>query len=112
VELQLRVEGERARLEPAAELASYRVVQEALTNAIKHAPGSPVALVIRYGERAVELEASNELRGGESSELSTGLDGGAGLGSMRDRVEACGGTLEWGGREGAFSVRARLPVVG
>lgn len=110
VELQVRVEGEREPLEPAAELASYRVVQEALTNAIKHAPGSPVALVIRYRERCMELEASNELRPGAPGGRPLASGGGSGLCSMRERVEACGGTLEWGGRDGAFSLQARLPV--
>jgi signal transduction histidine kinase len=110
VRLELRVEGEAAGLSPAAELASYRMVQEALTNAIKHAPGCPVVLAIRYGLRAVELEVRNELPIAPPGE-PLGASGGTGLAGMRRRIEACGGMLEWGRRGGAFSVRARLPVL-
>jgi signal transduction histidine kinase len=110
VRLELHVEGEAAGLSPAAELASYRVVQEALTNAIKHAPGCPVVLAIRYGERVVELEVSNQLPVAPPG-APLGASGGHGLAGMRRRIEACGGMLEWGRREGAFSVRARLPVL-
>jgi signal transduction histidine kinase len=110
VRLELHVEGDAADLSPAAELASYRMVQEALTNAIKHAPGCPVVLAIRYGQRVVELEVSNQLPIAPPREpLSAG--GGQGLSGMRRRIEACGGMLEWGRHEDAFSVRARLPVV-
>jgi signal transduction histidine kinase len=108
VRLELRLNGATASLSPAVELAAYRVVQETLTNAMKHAPGSPVQLSIRYGQQAMELEVSNALSAAHHSEP---LSGGHGLAGMRHRVEACGGTLDWGRHDGAFSVRARLPVL-
>jgi signal transduction histidine kinase len=109
VHLELRVDGESASLSPAVELAAYRMVQEALTNAIKHAPGRPVLLSIHYGQ-VMEVEVSNELPGAPPGEPLT-TSGGHGLAGMRQRVEACGGRLDWGRHDGAFSVRAKLPVL-
>src|ERR1700694_1748732 len=109
--LELRVDGERARLSPAVEFAAYRVVQEALTNAMKHAPGCPVLVAIRYGHQAMALEGSNEWPVAPPGGPLTAT-GGHGLAGMQQRIRACGGTLEWGRQDGAFSVQARLPVLG
>jgi signal transduction histidine kinase len=109
VRLELKVEGQRARLSPPAELASHRVVQEALTNAIKHAPGSPVMLVVHYGKEMMELEVSNKHVVATAGSVAG--KGGHGLLGMRQRVEACGGGLEWGRCDGRFSVRAWLPLL-
>jgi signal transduction histidine kinase len=108
--LEIRVEGERARLSPPAQLASYRVVQEALTNAVKHAPGRPVLLVIHYRQHAMELRVSNDRDEGAPAWPAAHADG-HGLPGMRQRVAACGGRLEWGAGEGTFWVLARLPVM-
>jgi signal transduction histidine kinase len=111
VHLAVRIEGDRVRLSPSAELASYRVVQEALTNAIKHAPGCPVMLVIHYDQRVMELEVSNENLAHAGPPARA--DGhGHGLPGMRQRVEGCGGRLEWGRSEGRFRVMAQLPLGG
>jgi signal transduction histidine kinase len=111
VRVELRVRGEAVRLSPSAELAAYRMVQEALTNAMKHAPGAPVQLCVRYLQEALELEVRNALVAAPpNGPLTSG--GGHGLVGLRQRIQACGGALEWNCKESAFCVRARLPVLG
>jgi signal transduction histidine kinase len=103
--VELTEEGERRPMTSGAELAAYRVVQEALTNALKHAPGRPTAVRIRYGIADVDIEVSNE-----GSALA-GTGSGRGLAGMRERVSVVGGELHVGGRpDGGFTVRARIPV--
>jgi signal transduction histidine kinase len=88
------------------DLAAYRIVQEALTNALKHARAARACVALRYGERGLELEISDDGRGlnGASSE------GGHGLVGMRERVALYGGSLHTGaGPDGGFTVRAHLP---
>jgi signal transduction histidine kinase len=81
------------------------VVQEALTNALKHAPGRPTAVRIRYGTADVDIEVSNE------GPAPAGTGSGRGLAGMRERVSVVGGELHVGGRPGGgFTVRARIPV--
>lgn len=106
VPVDLRTEGERVPLPPGLDLAAYRVLQEALTNCRKHAPGAPASVLIRYAAESVELRVENEGRGGVAL---TG-DGGHGLVGMRERVSLYGGTLTAGPRPGGgFSVHACLP---
>ncbi|GAA3741134.1 histidine kinase [Plantactinospora mayteni] len=93
-------------------LAGYRVVQEAMTNTIKHARASAVDVRIRYLRREVEVEVTDDGRTGLAavparSVGSTGL----GLIGMRERVAAHDGSLEVGARAGGgFRVRARFPI--
>lgn len=93
----------------AAGAAAYRVVQEALTNALRHAPGAAVAASVRC---TPDLLAVEVLNGAASAPVPAATGhGGHGLAGMRHRVEACGGRLEWGARpEGGFAVRAELPL--
>jgi len=94
---------------PAVRDGVYRVVQEGLTNAMKHAPGAEV--LVRLGATAGALDV--EVRDSGSSEGSALAGSGAGLGvaGMRERVEALGGTLDSGPRsDGGWSVHARLPL--
>ena len=101
--------GEPVRVAPMTSLAAYRVAQEALTNARKHAGASARADVrLRWLPEVVEIEVSDDGTGTRrSSAGSTGL----GLLGMRERVAALGGTLTAGPRERAgFLVRARLPI--
>jgi signal transduction histidine kinase len=103
----LRVEGEPVALESGVDLSAYRVLQEALTNSVKHACGSHAEVIIRY--RAVELELEVTDDGG----ISVNGVGGAGRGllGMRERVSFYGGTLEHGPRAGGgFRVRATFPL--
>jgi signal transduction histidine kinase len=104
--VSLAVEGESVPLPPGLGLAAYRIVQEALTNVRKHAPGGRVTVCLRYGERDLDL-AVEDSGGGDPDRLD---GGGYGLVGMRERVTLYGGTLEAGPQPGGgFSVRARLP---
>jgi signal transduction histidine kinase len=99
----------REELPPAVRAAAYRVVQEGLTNAMKHAPGSDVRVRLGVAGSACEVE----VRDGGSAHRSPLAASGAGLGlaGMRERVEALGGALEAGPPpEGGWRVRARLPL--
>ena len=104
----LAVQGTRQPLPQGAELAVYRVVQEALTNAIKHAGGATTHVTLTWSPEALELCVADAGDGGPSPEL-TGA--GHGLIGMRERIRVHGGELEAGPRpEGGFQVTARLPL--
>ena len=104
----LRVEGESRRLPPGIDVAAYRVVQEALTNALKYAGGARTEAVVRYSRDAVDIEVVDE---GASAAPSDGI--GRGLTGMRERVAVLGGSIEAGRRqEGGYAVRAHLPTEG
>lgn len=93
---------------PEAEVA-YAVVQEALTNAMKHAPGSPIEVKVAARSGQVEVTVTNG-HGRDDRRRETGLGGGHGLVGMGERVGACGGTLATlPTAEGGWSVRAGLP---
>ena len=100
--------GDLPTLSPTIELTLYRVTQEALTNAAKHAgPNATVAVRLRGRGDAVELEIADDGVGMRSSMPGTGT----GLVGMRERVTAVGGTLEAGSKpRGGFRVRAEIPV--
>lgn len=103
--VDLMVDGPRRDLAPSIELSAYRIAQEALTNALKHAPGSHVWLHVRYEPDAVAIEVTDN--GPESTDHSDGH----GLIGMRERVEVFGGTFHAGAEPGGgFGVRARLPA--
>ncbi len=101
------VEGARRPLPPGVDLSAYRIVQEALTNALRHAGGASARVVVRYEPDALELEIADDGPGPtEDPEAS----GGHGLIGMRERVQLFGGELDAGPRPGGgFLVRARLP---
>src|SRR5262245_57327859 len=101
------VEGARRPLPPGVDLSAYRIVQEALTNALRHAGGASARVVGRYEPDALELEIADDGPGPtEDPEAS----GGHGLIGMRERVQLFGGELDAGPRAGGgFLVRARLP---
>ena len=80
----------------------YRIVQEALTNAVKHAPGSPTAVRLTVGARTVTLTADS------LAEPGTGT--GLGVASMRERAESLGGSCEAGPGGRGWLVRATLPL--
>jgi signal transduction histidine kinase len=105
--VRLVLEGRPAPLTPSVELTAYRIVQEALTNARRHAPGAPVEVALRYEPGALALCVRD--RGpGPLRELGSG---GQGLRGMRERVTLVGGTLSTGAADGGgFAVEARLPT--
>ncbi|MEK8229030.1 ATP-binding protein [Oerskovia sp. M15] len=95
------------------------MVQEALTNALKHAQGSPTAVDVRYDEREITVEVSTAGAGSGPSAEQTGAgarlrspDGsGRGLVGLRERVDALGGEFDADRRaDGGFVVRARIPT--
>jgi signal transduction histidine kinase len=103
----LHVEGEPKPLAPGVDLTAYRLVQEGLTNALKHAQASRADVTVRYSDGEVQLVVADNGKG--SSNGST--DGGHGLVGMKERVSVYGGDLEAGpAPAGGFVLRARLPV--
>ena len=106
VPVTLSVEGKPTELPPGVDVSAYRIVQEALTNVVKHAGPATATVVVRYGRRAVDVEVTDDGRGSVN-----GSTNGHGLVGMRERIELHGGTLEAGGRStGGFAVKARLPL--
>ena len=105
LEVTVDVEGEPVDLPPGVDLSAYRIVQEALTNALKHAGPTQARVRIRYGTDAVELEIVDDGRGS-----ANGNGTGSGLLGLRERAAIVGGELDAGPRdEGGFAVRAALP---
>lgn len=106
--VELLREGSSRPLQPGLELAAYRVIQEALTNALKHAAGAPTRVLVRFGDRHLDVEIRN-VGGQPVAPVAEGA--GRGLVGMRQRVALYGGELEAGPlAEGGFTVRARLPL--
>ncbi len=110
VATDLVVTGTQRDLAPGIELTAFRIVQEALTNVLKHAgPAASATVTITYDPGAVTVEITDDGRGAASS-LSP-ADGGHGLIGMHERVEIYGGQLSAGPRTGGgFAVRAVLPT--
>jgi signal transduction histidine kinase len=103
--VDLIVEGDAQPLPPGVDLAAYRVVQEALTNALKHAGAARAEVLIRYGKTALELAITND------GHVRRNGSGGHGLVGMRERVTLYGGEFHAGPRrEGGYAVRATLPL--
>ncbi|MFI6732219.1 sensor histidine kinase [Nonomuraea sp. NPDC050451] len=95
------------RLPPAVGLSAYRIVQESLSNAMRHAPGSTVALDIAHRRAELRLRIAN----GPSAAPGAGPGSGQGLVGMRERATLLGGALDAGpGADGGFEVHATLPV--
>ena len=93
----------RASSRRGVDQSAYRIVQEAVTNVVKHADRAPTTITLGYGDEALELTIARRGR------RLTG-DGGHGLVGMRERAELFGGTLDAGPRDGhGFEVRAVLP---
>lgn len=104
----LRVEGEPATVSPGLDLCAYRIIQEALTNSIKHAGPARAEVHISWGHDALELEIVDD---GRTPNAGNGASGGHGIAGMRERAAAHGGNIQAGaGVEGGFAVRARLPL--
>jgi len=105
----LTVEGTPTRLPPGLDLSAYRIVQEALTNALRHAGPASATVMVRYRPGAVELEVADDGRGVNGRDPA----GGNGLVGMRERALLFGGELSAGpAAAGGFVVRARLRVGG
>ena len=107
VPVELAVEGAPRRLAQSVDLSAFRIVQEALTNVVKHAGRARTAVTITYGPEALELTIVDS---GNHQEGRRGAPGGHGLIGMRERTALFGGTLTAGPRPGqGFEVHASLP---
>jgi signal transduction histidine kinase len=126
IEVNLRVEGRPSKLPPGVDLTAYRIVQEALTNIVKHSGADEAAVTVKYepgyvtvsvtdtGNAAVAVTLGRQARrpqlpGGAGARPAA--SGGFGLAGIAERVASCGGRLTVGpGDAGGFAVTARLPA--
>lgn len=108
--VHLDVSDHLAAAPPGVDLATYRVVQEALTNVLRHAPGATATVTLRRGETAISVEVIDDGPAGGRERVDDGSGGGHGLVGMRERVALYGGTLQVGPAARGFAVRATLPV--
>jgi signal transduction histidine kinase len=104
--VELQLEGDPLPLPRAIDLSAYRIVQEALTNTLKHAHASQADVTVRYAPNHVELEVRDD---GEGPSMNGGA--GHGLVGIRERVKIYGGQMTAGpATDGGFLLTARLPV--
>ena len=106
LDVQLEITGPRCALSRGLDLNAYRIIQEALTNSLKHANAGKAQVCVRFTETALEIQVTDDGLGRASSS-----DGGHGLSGMRERVLVHGGQFQFGhGQSGGFSVWAKLPL--
>jgi len=106
LEIQLDTTGEHPlRLSDAVSLAAYRIVQESLTNARRHAPGAPVIVHLHYDTSLLQIAVENPANPRSNGATASGV----GITGMQERATALGGTLQAGTANGRFRVHAELP---
>jgi signal transduction histidine kinase len=122
VAVDLRVEGCAVRLAPGVDLTAYRIVQEALTNTVRHSGADKAAVTLRYEPGYVTVSVTDTGHGLAAAASAqpaeawpqgtlTAQAGGFGLAGIAERVTSCGGSLTLGpGQAGGFAVTARLPA--
>jgi len=111
IAVALDVEGVARPLTPATELAAYRVVQEALTNVVRHAPGASARVHVRYAPDVLQVEVVDDGGASAAAPRAPVPGTGHGLAGLRERAGTLGGTLEVGPlASGGFRVVTRLPV--
>ena len=112
--VELSVTGERRPLDPGVELSAYRIIQEALTNAMRHAPGARTRVSVGYGRTALDIQVDDDgpgaAPGGARPPATEGS--GRGLIGMRERVAVFGGEFSAAPAGRGFRVAARLPLGG
>jgi signal transduction histidine kinase len=135
IAVNLRVEGNPSKLAPGVDLAAYRIVQEALTNTVRHSGAAAAAVTVSYepgyvtvsvtdighgpiavtvGQQAEQasVPSQNGTNGGSAGKAAVTASGGFGLAGIAERVASCGGSLTVGPRQaGGFAVTARLPAL-
>jgi signal transduction histidine kinase len=102
LEVTVKIDGSRRQLAPGVDQAAYRILQEALTNAVRHGTGS-AEVDIAFGESVLEVTVTNPAPAGAVNGRGHGIVG------MRERAELLGGSLEASAVDGVYRVRARLP---
>jgi signal transduction histidine kinase len=106
VAVTTRIHGDRRPLPPTVDLTAYRIIQESLTNVVRHANASEATVTVRYRPEALEIEITDDGDGPGGAPTD-----GHGLAGMAERAEAIGGRLIAGaGDGGGFRVEARLPI--
>src|SRR5215213_7819161 len=111
VEVTVSLVGEPRRLPAAVDLAAYRVVQESLTNVVRHAGASRAEVAVRHTDGQVVVEVTDDGRAGSGAGSGSGNGAGQGILGMRERARSLGGSLEAGPRPGGgFRVQAILPA--
>ena len=109
--VRLAVEGDRRRLPDGVELSVYRIVEEALTNVLRHTRASAVAVRLRYGADTLEVRVDDDGEPRRPGDADPGRAGGHGILGMRERVAALGGELTADVRPGGgFRVEASVPA--
>jgi signal transduction histidine kinase len=106
VDVELRIEGKRRPLAPGIELSAFRIVQEALTNVLKHAGGAHALVALRFEPAELEIEVRDEGGAGRAPAPGTGH----GLLGIRERVALHGGRVDAGPTGDGYAVRAWLPA--
>ncbi len=107
--VELSIEGERRPLDPGLELSAYRIIQEGLTNALKHTGGGRARVTVSYDPGSLAITVDDERGRGAEPSLEPAHEG-RGLVGMRERVAMFGGTFEAAPTMRGFRVRARLPL--
>ncbi|MCK7628148.1 sensor histidine kinase [Streptomyces sp. RS10V-4] len=106
--VDIATEGTRTALPPGTDLAAFRIVQEALTNTVRHSGSRTARVRLRYAPGVLEIRVDDD---GPATGDGEPAGGGNGLAGMRERAAALGGTVEAGPRpDGGFRVRARVPL--
>ena len=108
---QIVVSGRARTLPPAVDCAAYRIAQEALTNALRHAGPASAVVTVRYEPGRLVIAVRDDGRGRTPSDSEPTIGSGHGIAGMRERALALGGRLDAGpDRRGGFRVSASLPV--
>ena len=115
LDVRLEVRGTPQELPRALDLSAYRILQEALTNVLRHAPGSRAQVLVDYAQDRVEITVRDDgpavgAAVGATPRLAPTASGGNGLVGMRERAQMFGGTLEAGPVDGGYLVQAMLPT--
>ncbi len=111
LQVEVNVHGEARNLPPGIELSAYRIVQESLTNAIKHAGPARARVDLSFEPSHLEVAVTDDGRGGAAGLADQQDGGGHGLLGMRERIESIGGTFLAGPKSGGgYQVTARIPV--
>ena len=108
--VELKISGTRLALAPGFDLAAYRIVQEALTNVLKHAGRVDTSVAVSFGAEELELVIHNA--GPLAQSAMSGGDPGHGLIGMRERAALYGGSVQASSQDGGFTVHAHLPLAG
>ncbi|MEU9119005.1 sensor histidine kinase [Streptomyces sp. NPDC048506] len=107
--VDVTTEGTPTQLAPGSDLAAFRIVQEALTNIVRHSGSRTARVLLDHGPAALEITVDDD--GPATSGTGESAGGGNGLIGMRERAAALGGTVQAGPRaDGGFRVRARIPL--